>query len=93
MAGAMTEEERIARDVAMATDQDNWPMWPMLPVKRWRNTDGNLQMDAGVLAGTTSGITEPKVWVNASPWGVMGTVYPMEYPDMITLFNDGWKVD
>ena len=44
----MTKHEERLKSLAMIKNQDNWPAWPVLPLKRW---DGNDTITGFMLAG------------------------------------------
>lgn len=77
-----------ATDREMILDQDSWPWWPMLPMKRKNNSleDKNL----GVLLSDKMTIYHfymfdaPKTLVN---------VPKTEYTDVDALLADGWRID
>lgn len=75
-------------DKAFILDPDKWPHWPVLPVKRIKDT----QMDLGCLLDTGKIIV-----VLSNMWALKNT--PISEQKSITyrtvdeLLADGWRVD
>lgn len=82
----MTVDERD--DEAFILDQEQWPLWPVLPMKR-RGT-----MDTGFLAGpyTPTNVTESVTLYLGNIYRIADAV-PCEYGTVRELLADGWVVD
>ena len=95
------ETYRRQKDKAMITDQDRWPMWPRLPLKKYPVDFAHPENRLGFMVGTM----DPEMDA-APPFTVyVGLLYQpleefMDRPDKVktytsidALLDDGWVVD
>lgn len=78
------------RDLRMIMDEDNWPRWPILPMKRDRQPGRDKELGV-VLAGSTSKIYLVNMFEAKKIAG--GTAEVKEYASSEELLLDGWVVD
>jgi hypothetical protein len=72
--------------VAFMKDQDKWPTWPRLPIKRKRS-EGWPEL--GLLIGGAG----PNVYLANLFEKAIDTTKVIEYDSYEDLFNEGWRVD
>lgn len=76
-------------DLAFMRDENKWPNWPMLPVKRYTDRGGAPECGI-VLSGKTT------VYI-AYMWGLkedtFDTCKKYEYGSLDAILADGWVVD
>jgi hypothetical protein len=82
----MTEEKktRLETDLEFIANEDDWPRWPALPLKR--------PDQVGILIAGSG----PKVFViglfEATPAGIRAAE-TIQYQDYEGMFDDGWRID
>jgi len=84
----MVENEniQIAEDRKFILNEDGWPYWPVLPVKR-SQPDGGWPECGTICAGTPS-------TVFLVPMYELKVDSPKKtYADLNELLDDGWEVD
>jgi len=78
------------QSLGFAKDQNKWPQWPKLPVKRRR--EGQIQI--GYLSGNYgTELPEPVVYLG-NIWDTNWMAQEAKrYGSLEELFQDGWEVD
>ena len=79
---------RVLTDLEMMSSPNDWPRWPQLPLKRWR--DG--EMDCGVIVEWASGV-RPIIYLKNLFQNFAADTPTVEYPSLEALVADGWVVD
>lgn len=87
-----TPPPRRKTDVEMMQDADNWPRWPILPLKRI--TSGHV-IEAGLLVngGLDGPHTDPTVYLCNMYQPVTEITPTKKYESFEAIVADGWKVD
>lgn len=82
---------RGERDIAMMKAPDNWPQWPILPLKRVRGSD----LEVGVLVnGAFEGPhTEATVYLSSMNRVITVETPTIKYDSFEALVADGWMID
>ena len=75
-----------ADDIEMLRCQDDWPSWPLLPLKR--DADGG-----GREFGTVTATTPLRVYAVGANVGIDGDTPRIDYESPDAIVADGWKVD
>lgn len=72
--------------------EGEWPMWPLLPMKRWRDAEGYQE---GVIASGKPVVYRTNIF--NIPAGMLKDVLPpfdkIEYTSFESMVDDGWRVD
>lgn len=82
--GILDEEER---HIEMMTSPDNWPMWPLLPLKKV--ADG---WEVGLLA-EIGGEVQPIVYLSNMFAGINDRTPKLSFESFREIFDAGWRVD
>lgn len=88
------ELARRVEDLAMLKKPAQWPMWPMLPLKRRSKIIGELP-DSGVLLDLRNAIRvylENIYSLKTSDKTIAETPFK-EYTSFDELLDDGWEID
>jgi hypothetical protein len=75
--------------IDFARDQDKWPAWPVLPVKRgdyFNEPDGLGYLFAGTPV-------QPVVYIGNIFAADPANDKPIVYGSLEELFGDGWRID
>jgi len=86
----LTQDQR--RELELVNDEDRWPHWPVLPVKRHREGD---MPDLGVIVAGRSTVYLVNLFqLRAGPLGPqLEGVERKHYADREALIADGWVGD
>lgn len=90
----MEDIERMEQDAEMLRNPRNWPLWPLLPVKRALGTPGG---DTGVLAHLTNFEEPSTLWFylgqNIFSFDPAGEREELTDIGIEAFLDKGWKVD
>lgn len=78
---------QMERDREFILRPDDWPIWPILPLKRFR--DG--QAEHGFFGGDVSPTGPATVWIGNM--FELSSAEAREYPSLDAVLDDGWTVD
>lgn len=78
------------RDRQMILTEDDWPRWPVLPVKR--HTRENFLELGCILSGSLNVVRVANMF-QLSGTVDLSTIPSVTYPDVDALLADGWRVD
>lgn len=84
------------RDLNMMKSPDNWPRWPLLPIKRSKGP--GFPQCASLFADGKPTVILTNLWaledLPGSTYGEkFANVEKIEYPSFDALVTDGWRVD
>lgn len=84
----------VTEQVDFVKNQNAWPSWPTLPLKRWvEQKHGPREQELGYLWGSLEDEVFPVVYLgniwdlNEIPKG------EMKYISLDAIFEDGWEID
>jgi len=92
----------INRQVGMMQDPDRWPLWPYLPLKRYRpRQDGSFDLesaylyDVGVMerGQVTRNEVDVTMHLRSGPGFAPKTDEQVEFVSFTQIVNDGWLGD
>lgn len=93
----MTQETKNRDDRAFIEDPDNWPQWPLLPMKR---IDSNQRLECAFIVSGDSGVKLYRGNIFAiyeRPGNTLAeklTDVPIyKYESVDALLADGWVID
>lgn len=86
------------RDLAMMQSPNDWPNWPVLPIKKWDKEKHQMDCACIIDEGPLRQSVGIKVYL-VSMYQLCEKSKPLmehkskEYPSLDALVADGWKVD
>jgi hypothetical protein len=90
------DDARLDRDHRMMSTPVDWPCWPFLPIKRWRNDTMELAVLYAIGDPSTRTSETPVIFLqNVNLWMLPGPDVirsaPRRHPS--ELIAEGWVVD
>lgn len=83
------EQERDSH-VAMMRDEDSWPHWPILPLKR--RVDGSGWPEVAVMFGDTDN-GQVAVYLSSMFQPITTSTPKLVYDSHEAAYADGWRID
>ena len=83
--------EQRRKDAAFLNNPDDWPRWPICPVKRWSEAEGHWECGL-VFSHCPVRVVRLNMFAGWTP-GEYAKAQKHTYSSIETLLDDGWQVD
>lgn len=78
-------------DLELMRKPNEWPQWPVLPVKRY--PEGQTWPEVGIMVEGSGEVANPKVWLTNMFTGIKPETKAEDYKNLDEVIAAGWVVD